>query len=150
MQRAATEASRAQHVVLRRLADELVAQLDDPAKLDGPAVHDTLSRIGSALKIHSEMEVEGMYSQLLTHSDAKIRELAAKMIGTIKDVYDGFATFQNAWTPERIRKKPETFVKQARFIVEALHESTKREEEGLYARVDAVFDALEGARSKAE
>lgn len=133
-------------MVLRRLADELVALLDDPAQLDGPKVHEALLRIGITLRIHSQMEVEGMYSQLLTHSDEQIRALATKMIGTIKDVYDGYATFQGAWTPERIRSKPETFVKQARFIVQALHESTKREEDSLYARVDAVFEALERER----
>jgi hypothetical protein len=64
------------------------------------------------------------------------------MIHRIKDVYDGFATFHGAWTPERVRSNPETFVKQARFVVAALHESTTDEEQGLYARVDAAFDVL--------
>ena len=65
------------------------------------------------------------------------------MIHRIKDVYDGFVTFKDAWTPERIRSNPDTFVKQARFVVEALHETTAREEESLYARVDAAFEALD-------
>lgn len=143
----ATKASRAQHVVLRRLADELGALLDHPSQLDSPAVHEALGRIGSSLKRHSEMEVEGMYSQLLQHSDAEIRALAEKMIGRIKDVYDGYATFQDAWTPERIRANPDTFVKQARFILEALHETTKREEDGLYARIDAVFEEQERSKT---
>jgi hypothetical protein len=139
----ATTASRAQHVVLRRLADELVALLDEPSRLDNPAVHEALCRIGNALKVHTEMEVEGMYSQLLQHSDDEIRTLAAKMIGRIKDVYDGYATFQDAWTPERIRGNPDTFVKQARFIMQALHDATKSEEERLYTRVDSVFAELQ-------
>jgi hypothetical protein len=138
----ATATSRAQHIVLRRLADELVAHLDQP-KLDEPAVHDTLRRLGGALKHHAEMEVEGMYPQLLQHPDDEIRALATKMIHLIKDVYDGFVTFQDAWTPARMRKNPETFLKQARFIVAALHDSTQREEQSLYARVDAAFEALE-------
>jgi hypothetical protein len=142
----ATTASRKQHVVLRRLADELVALLDGASLLDGPVLHEALCRVGRALKVHAQMEVEGMYSQLLEHSDAEIRALAADMIGKIKDVYDGFATFQDAWTPERIRSNPDTFVKQARFIMQALHETTKNEEEGLYARVDAVFQELERAK----
>lgn len=137
-----TATSRTQHVVLRRMADELVALLDTAPALDEAAVHDALDRLGSALKLHSEMEVEGMYPQLLQHSDAEIRALAAKMIHRIKDVYDGFVTFQDAWTKERIRSNQETFVKQARFVVEALHEATAREEEGLYARVDAAFESL--------
>lgn len=138
----ATATSRAQHVVLRRLADQLVALLDAAVPLDERAVHDALHRIGSALKLHSEMEVEGMYPQLLEHPDDEVRALAAKMIHRIKDVYDGYATFQGAWSPERIRSNPETFVKQARFVVDALHDSTTREEDGLYARVDAAFDVL--------
>jgi len=130
-------------VVLRRLADELVALLDPASSpLDGLAVHDALDRVDSALKQHSAMEVEGMYPQLLEHPDDEIRALAATMIHRIKDVYDGFVTFKDAWTLERIRSNPETFVKQARFVVEALHETTAREEEGLYARVDAAFEAL--------
>lgn len=137
-----TATSRKQHEVLRRLADELVALLDQPA-LDEVAVHDTLKRMGGALKHHSEMEVEGMYPQLMQHPDEEIRVLAAKMIHTIKDVYDGFVTFQDAWTLERMRKKPEAFVKQARFIVKAFHESTAREEEVIYTRVDAALEALE-------
>jgi hypothetical protein len=136
-----TATSRTQHVVLRRMADELVALLDQPV-LDEAAVHDVLQRLGGALKHHSEMEVEGMYPQLLQHPDAQIRALAAKMIHTIKDVYDGFVMFQDAWTLERMRRKPETFVKQARFIVAALHDSTKREEESIYTRVDAAFEGL--------
>jgi hypothetical protein len=138
----ATATSRTQHVVLRRLADELVALLDPPSPLDERAVHEALGRIGSALKLHAELEVDGMYPRLLEHPDAEIRALAEKMIHRIKDVYDGFATFQGAWTPERVRSNPETFVKQARFVVAALHESTTYEEEGLYARVDAAFEAL--------
>jgi hypothetical protein len=138
----ATATSRTQHVVLRRLADELTALLDQPLQLDGVAVHEALDRIGNALKLHSDMEVEGMYPQLLEHPDEEIRALAAKMIHRIKDVYDGFATFQNAWTPERIRSNPDTFVKQMRFVLKALHETTTREEEALYARVDAAFEAL--------
>ncbi len=130
-------------MVLRRLADELVALLDAAPQLDGPAVHEALRRIGNTLKLHAEMEIEGMYPQLLQHSDAEVRALAAKMIGRIKDVYDGFVTFQGAWTPELIRGKPEMFVKQARFVVKALHESTTLEEEGLYARVDAAFEELQ-------
>ena len=139
----ATATSRTQHVVLRRLADELTALLDQLSQHDGLAVHDALGRIGSALKLHAEMEIEGMYPQLLEHPDAEIRALAAKMIHRIKDVYDGFATFRDAWTPERIRSNPETFVKQARFVIAALHDSTTSEEEGLYARVDAAFEALQ-------
>jgi hypothetical protein len=138
----ATATSRKQHEVLRRLADELVALLDQPA-LDEAALHDTLKRLGAALKHHSEMEVEGMYPQLLAHPDEEIRALAAKMIHTIKDVYDGFVTFQDAWTPERMRSKPEKFAKQARFVIQALHESTALEEAQLYARVDAAFETLE-------
>jgi len=139
----ATATSRTQHVVLRRLADELVALLHDPSQLDGRSVHEALRRIGHALKQHSQMEVEGMYPRLLSHPDEEIRALAAKMIHRIKDVYDGFVTFQDAWTPERIRSNPDTFVKQARFVVDALHETTTREEEALYARVDAAIEALD-------
>jgi hypothetical protein len=143
MQRA-TATSRSQHVVLRRLADELVALLETPSRLDEPAVHGAMHRLAVALKSHSDLEVEGMYPQLLQHSDAEVRALAAKMIHLIKDVYDGFAMFRDAWTAERIRAKPDAFVKQARFVVEALHDSTKREEESLYARVDIAFEELHG------
>jgi hypothetical protein len=138
----ATAASRSQHVVMRRLADELVALLDPAIELDEPAVRDALQRIGDVLELHSNMEVQGMYPQLLEHPDEAIRALATTMLHRIKDVYDGFVTFRDAWTPERIRANQQTFVKQARFVVAALHESTTREEEGLYARVDAAFEAL--------
>ena len=60
----ATATSRTQHVVLRRLADELVALLDPASPLDELAVHGALDRVDSALKQHSELEVEGMYPQL--------------------------------------------------------------------------------------
>lgn len=139
----ATAKSRSQHVVLRRLADELVALLDDSPQLGEAELAAALQRIDHELKIHSEMEVDGMYPQLLEHPDPEIRALAAKMIHRIKDVYDGFVTFRDAWTPERIRANPETFVKQARFVVAALHDTTTREEQGLYARVDAAFEQLE-------
>ena len=111
-----TAMSRTQHVVLRQLADELLALLDQPAPRDETTLHDTLHRLGSAIKSHSEIEVHGMYPQLLQHPDAEVRALAETMIHRIKDVYDGYMTFQDAWTPERIRSKPETFVKQARFV----------------------------------
>ena len=142
----ATAASRSQHVVLRRLADELLVLLDPALELDVPAVRDALQRLDDVIKLHSTMEVDGMYPQLLQHPDAEIRALAAKMLNRIKDVYDGFVTFRDAWTPERIRTNRETFVKQARFVVAALHESTTREEEGLYARVDAAFEGLPRAK----
>ena len=137
-----TETSRQQHVELRRLADLLVALLEGPAQLDGPAVHDALGRIGTVLKAHVELEVEGMYPQLLEHPDADIRTLSARMIHRIKDVYDGFATFRSAWSIDKIRSNPEMFVKQARFVAQALHESTISEERDLYQRVDAAFAEL--------
>jgi hypothetical protein len=89
------------------------------------------------------MEVNGMYPVLLEHPDAEIRALASKMIGRVKDAYDGFLTLHDAWTADNIRRAPETFVKQARFVVQALHDGTRREEQDLYARLDSAFAALE-------
>jgi hypothetical protein len=134
----ATESSRAQHVVLRRLAGELLELLDRHSPLDGPSVRAALERIGTAITAHVEMEVEVLYPRLLEHPDPDLRELAAKTIPRVKDICDGFFTFQNAWSAERIRQTPDTFQRQCRFVAEALRQSTLHEEANLYERIDAT------------
>jgi hypothetical protein len=134
----ATENSRTQHAVLRRLADELLALLDKQSPLDGTEVRAALDRIGAAVTAHVAMEVEVMYPRLLEHADAEVRELAAKMIPRVKDISDGYFTFQNAWSPERIRTNPEAFQRQVRFVADVLRQSTLHEEANLYERIDAT------------
>jgi hypothetical protein len=133
----ATESSRTQHAVLRRLADELLGLLDRRSALDGPAVRAVLDRIGAAITSHVAMEVEILYPPLLEHPDPDMRELAAKMMPRVKDISDGFFTFQNAWSPELIRANPDAFQRQARFVAEVLRQSTLHEEANLYERIDA-------------
>jgi hypothetical protein len=134
----ATETSRTQHAVLRRLADELLALLDRENRLEGPAVGALLERIGAAIKAHVEMEVEVLYPRLLEHRDPDIRDLAAKMMPRVKDIADGFFTFRSAWSPEKIRANPDAFQRQVRFVADALRQSTLHEEANLYARIDAA------------
>ena len=133
----ATETSRTQHAVLRRLADELLALLDRHSPLDGPAVRTALERIGAAITAHVAMEVEVLYPPLLEHADQDVRELAAKMMPRVKDISDGFFTFQNAWSPELIRANPDAFQRQVRFVADVLRQSTLHEEANLYERIDA-------------
>jgi hypothetical protein len=133
----ATESSRTQHAVLRRLADELLGLLDRHSPLDGPAVRTALERIGAAITAHVAMEVEILYPPLLEHPDPDVRELAAKMMPRVKDISDGFFTFQNAWSPELIRANPEAFIRQVRFVADVLRQSTLHEETSLYERIDA-------------
>ena len=141
----ATENSRTQHAVLRRLADELLGLLDRKSPLDGAEVRAALERIGAAITAHVAMEVEILYPRLLQHPDQDVRELAAKMMPRVKDISDGYFTFQNAWSPERIRTNPEAFQRQVRFVADVLRQSTLHEEANLYERIDAT--ALEDERS---
>jgi hypothetical protein len=127
-----------QHAVLRRLADELLALVDKETGLDGPGVRAALERIGAVLKAHVEMEVEILYPPLLEHVDPDIRELATKMMPRVKDISDGFFTFENAWSPEKIRANLDAFRRQARFVCDALQQSTLYEEANLYERIDAA------------
>lgn len=133
----ATENSRTQHAVLRRLADELLGLLDRQSPLDGTEVRAALERIGAAITAHVEMEVEVLYPRLLQHADPDVRELAAKMIPRVKDISDGYFTFQSAWSPERVRTNPEAFQRQIRFVADVLRQSTLHEEANLYERIDA-------------
>lgn len=139
----ATEKSRQQHVGLRRLADELLALLDATPVAAGP-LQQLIRRLAAALEVHVAMEVDGLYSQLLEHPDEEIRTLARSMIHQLKDVYDGFITFRDAWTADKIASSTAVFVRQARFVATALLEITQREEEQLYERVDAAYKKLEG------
>ena len=140
----ATENSRTQHAVLRRLADELIALLERQSPLDGPAVCAALERIGAAITAHVEMEVEILYPPLLEHPDQDVRELAAKMMPRVKDISDGFFTFHNAWSPEKIRTNPDIFQRQVRFVADVLRQSTLHEEANLYERIDASVAADRG------
>ena len=135
-----------QHAVLRRLADELLALVDKQSGLDGPTLRAMLERIGAALKAHVEMEVEILYPPLLEHADPDIRELAAKMMPRVKDISDGFFTFHNAWSPEKIRANPDTFQRQVRFVADVLRQSTLHEEASLYERIDASVAAGRAGR----
>lgn len=135
----ATETSRTQHAVLRRLAGELLVLVDKESGLDVSATRAVLERIGAMLKAHVEMEVEILYPPLLEHSDSDIRELATTMMPRVKDISDGFFTFQNAWSPEKIRANPDAFQRQTRFVCDVLQQSTLYEETNLYERIDAAL-----------
>lgn len=144
----ATENSRTQHAVLRRLTDELLALIDRQSPLDGPAVRAVLERIGAAITAHVAMEVEILYPPLLEHPDQDVRELAAKMMPRVKDISDGFFTFQNAWSPALIRANPDAFQRQVRFVADVLRQSTLHEEANLYERIDASVAQSRGGGEK--
>lgn len=139
----ATKRSRSEHVELRRLAEQLVASLDDDAAPDGTAVRSLLSRLTAALKVHLTQEMQTLYPKLLQHPNDEVRALAERMIPRLKDTYEGFLTFHDAWTADKIREAPDTFIKQARFVVKALHDTTLREEETIYPQVDAGYETLD-------
>jgi hypothetical protein len=128
-----------QHAVLRRLANDLLALVDKGSGLDGSAIRSVLERIGALLKTHVDMEVEILYPPLLEHGDPDIRELATKMMPRVKDISDGFFTFQDAWSPEKIRANHDAFQRQARFVCDVLEQSTLHEEANLYERIDTVL-----------
>jgi len=139
----ATEKSRQQHIELRRLADALLLLLEQ-APVSAGHVQENIRRLAAVLEVHVAMEVDALYAELLEHPDEEIRTLARAMIHQLKDVYDGFITFRDAWTADKIAENPTVFVKQARFVANALLETTAREEERLYERVDAAYRKLEG------
>ena len=73
----ATENSRTQHAVLRRLADELLALVERRA--GSTALPFRRARTHRcAIKAHVEMEVEILYPPLFEHADPDIRELATR------------------------------------------------------------------------
>jgi hypothetical protein len=140
----ATENSRRQHLELRRHADDLLTLAAAPA-LDGAAVQRNLSRMSGVLKMHVAMEVEGLYPQLLNHGDEEVRLLASGMIDKLKSVYEGFLQFRDKWPADAVHANPEEFIRQASFVARAFVESTHREEQGLYERVDAIFAGMPGS-----
>jgi hypothetical protein len=139
----ATENSRRQHVELRRHADELLSLIAAP-ELDGATVQRTLSRMSGLLKMHVAMEIEGLYPQLLEHQDDEVRLLATRTIDKLQSVYEGFLQFRSNWHADAVQANREAFIKQASFVARAFGESTQREEEGLYAHVDAIFAGMPG------
>ena len=139
----ATATSRRQHETLRRHADELLVLLAAGAPLDVTAVQQALSRMTGVLKVHVAMEIEGLYPRLLSHPDNEVRMLATNVIDKLKSTYDGMFEFRSRWPTAAVDADPETFIKQASFVVRAFHDSTRREETSSYNRVDEIFAAME-------
>ena len=151
----ATATSRRQHETLRRHADALLVLLAAGAPLDVTAVPDwpqsfetnmflyPLSRMTGVLKVHVAMEIEGLYPRLLSHPDNEVRMLATNVIDKLKSTYDGMFEFRSRWPTAAVDADPETFIKQASFVVRAFHDSTRREETSSYNRVDEIFAAME-------
>ncbi|MDD9941759.1 MAG: hypothetical protein OXU20_12010 [Myxococcales bacterium] len=135
----ATENSRRQHTELRRLADHLLVLVEDDRPLDESAVQRVLSRLAGVLKMHVAMELEGLYPQLLAHPNEEVRTMASRMVETVQGAYEGFLKFRTNWHAQAVHADQQTFAQQARFIAKAFHESTTREEQRLYDRVDAIY-----------
>ena len=127
---------------LRRLADELTA-LVDAEQLDESAVQRVMSRLAGVLKMHVAMELEGLYPELLAHPNDEVRTMATRMVNKVQDTYKNFLSFRTTWHSDAVHADRETFVRYARAVAKAFHDSTTREESSLYDRVDAIYAELD-------
>ena len=133
-----TDTFRNQHGKLVKIVQEITAQLDDKKlAVNAAPTHNLLSSLAGVLKIHLAAEDQALYPKLISHNDAKIKNLAKQYVTEMGGIKSAFEAYQQRWSsPQKIQANPATFVQETRGVFDVLAKRIYKEDNELYPLLD--------------
>jgi hemerythrin-like domain-containing protein len=134
-----TQRYRDQHGALLRLAGELIAELDpDHLSRNAFDIRLKLSTFMGSLKVHLAAEDQSLYPSLLSHSNPEIQAKAKRFTEEMGSLNSVVSEYDKRWEhASEINARPSDFIDGTRRLLDSLAERIRREDEDLYALVDA-------------
>lgn len=135
-----TEVFRLQHAELAGHADRLEALLTVSAmKGSEDAVREALRVFGGILGIHAAQEDDKLYPMLFNHSNPQVRSEARQLHADFGVIYAAVEVFIAVWSRAgALEEEPQRFIGEATGVIAALRQRIARENDELYARIDAL------------
>lgn len=130
---------RLQHAELARFADQLV-ELDLRSIVARPdSARELLAAFMRLLTAHSQVEDEMLYPILLAHSSERVRVEARALRDEFAVIYASVEVFLSVWQrPGALESDAQTFINEVPPLVDTLRARIARENDRLYAYVDAL------------
>jgi hypothetical protein len=98
-----------------------------------------LSSLAGKLTVHLAMEDKGMYVRLLKHKDGQIRTTATTYLDEMGGIKAVFNAYLERWpSATAIQANPTGFIAETEGILAALSIRISKEDNELYAMVDAL------------
>lgn len=128
---------RRQHASIQEDIDFLASEIKkDSTSINVTEVALRISRLAGKIKIHMLEEDKFLYPELLKSTDAEVKLMAQQYIdemGHLSEEYTHFKTEYN--TAIKIQAKPETFLIEAKKVIEALIKRIDKEDNELYTLI---------------
>ena len=98
-----------------------------------------LAGFAGLLKMHLASEDKGLYPQLLQSNDAALKAMAGRYMNEMGGMKTAFEAYLGKWpSAASILAKPDPFRTETTALFQALGKRIDRENNELYARVDAL------------
>ena len=122
-----------QHQELAQAADAVLAALPEGEVPDAATVKQLLLRLLGKLTVHLATEDEQVYPLLVRHTDAKVREVAARLQQEVGGLAHAVDAYKAKWPSARaIQLRPGEFARHTRLLLAALAQRTQRENAELF------------------
>lgn len=135
-----TEVFRLQHAELSGHANRLEAVLTVSAlKGNEGAVRDALTSFSAVLSSHAAQEDDRLYPMLFNHANPQVRSEARQLHADFGIIYSAVEVFIAVWSrDDALESEPERFIHEATDVISTLRQRIARENDELYARIDAL------------
>lgn len=137
---ARTESFRRQHRDLSQLATEIALRLTpEEIERDPGELRRMIARFAGKLRVHSRMENEALYPELLRHPAPEVRATAERLFADLGAIYGTFDVFEARWPDAAsLAREPRAFVIATLELFETLRRRITLENRTLYPMVDAL------------
>jgi hemerythrin-like domain-containing protein len=133
-----TRTFKRQHGELRQLAAEIrELLLPEAIERDAREVRTKIARFAGKLRVHTKMENEALYPELLSHHDEHVRTEAKRLLAELGPIYAQFDAYETRWkTAEALQADPRHFVLETLALYETLAHRMRTEDARLYTLVE--------------
>jgi len=133
-----TETYRTHHQELRGIVARIDAMLDPVSIANAPdTVANVVRELFGKFSVHLAIEDNSLYPRAKSHSDARLRDVAARFETEMGGLSQRFDAYRKAWPgPLAIARDPAAFVADTRAVLDALKARVAREESQLYDLID--------------
>jgi hemerythrin-like domain-containing protein len=127
------EELRAENQEIVELCEVLTALIDHSHLRNNPVFCELIARFSNKVKAHLSREDQAMYSEMLTHSEKKLRDTASLFMGNTRELKKLFAGYAKQWChPSPDAHEHAAFVKETQDMFRIIKERIRMENEQLF------------------
>jgi hypothetical protein len=129
---------RQQHDQIEQVASEISEQLEtNNIATNASEIRKKIRHFLTRLQIHTSLEEDALYSDLLHHQEHMIASEASRLMGETAVMTEEVETYRRHWLKSGvIESQPKEFIVQTQSLLTAINDRFNRENEELFNKVE--------------